>query len=110
MNPEEKLLVPYGIECIAMNGFSAKMAAIQRHSKHIYFNAWASWAVVVRAHILARYNLKDKINVTISFIYLYLLSALSWSFWLAQGMILCTFYFSLQLKCTYHASKNNQIN
>lgn len=53
MNPEEKLLIPHGVQSVPMDGLCAEMAAVQGHAQDVNFNAQTSGAVT-RAHILAR--------------------------------------------------------
>lgn len=61
MNPEEKLLIPHGVQSVSVDGFCAEMAAVQGHAQDVNFNARTSGAVT-RTHILARDDLKGKTN------------------------------------------------
>lgn len=59
MNPEEKLLVPHGVQSVPVDGLRAEVAAVQRHAQDVHLDARASCAVA-RAHVLARDNLGEE--------------------------------------------------
>lgn len=59
MNSEKELLVPHGVESVAMDGLRPEVAAVQRHPQHIDFNARAARAIA-RADVLSGHNLKPR--------------------------------------------------
>lgn len=65
MNPEEKLLVPHGVESVSMDGLRAEMAAVQRHAQDVHLDARASRAVT-RAHVLTRDDLRAETRIKVT--------------------------------------------
>jgi len=59
VNPEKELLVPHGVESVAMNGLRPEVAAVQGHPQHIDFDAGAARAIA-GADVLSRHNLKPR--------------------------------------------------
>lgn len=57
MNPEKELLVPHGVESVAVDGLRAEVAAVQGHPQHVDLDAGAARAIA-GANVLARHNLK----------------------------------------------------
>lgn len=59
VDAEKELLVPHGVEGVAVDGLGAEVAAVQGHPQHIDLNAGAARAVA-GANILARYDLQPR--------------------------------------------------
>lgn len=59
MNPEQELLVPHGVERVAVDGLGAEVAAVQGHPQHVDLDAGAARAVA-GANILARHDLQPR--------------------------------------------------
>lgn len=59
MNPEKELLIPHGVQSVAVNGLCPEMAAVQGHPQHVELNARAARAVA-GADVLSRHDLKPR--------------------------------------------------
>lgn len=59
MNPEEELLVPHGVERVAVDGLRAEVAAVQGHPQHVDLDAGAACAVA-GTNILPRHDLQPR--------------------------------------------------
>lgn len=56
VSPEEKRLVPHGVQGVAVDGLRAEVAAVQRRAQDVHLHARAAGAVA-RAHVLPRHDL-----------------------------------------------------
>lgn len=57
MNAEKELLVPHGVQGVAVDGFGAEVAAVQGHPQHVQLDAGAARAIA-GANVLARHDLQ----------------------------------------------------
>lgn len=59
MHSELKVLVPHGVEGVAVDGFGTEVAAVDRHTQNIQLEAGATSAVT-GADVLPRNNLRGQ--------------------------------------------------
>lgn len=48
---EQEVLIPHGIECVAVYGLGTEMAAVCRHTQHLHFHTGTAVGVT-RTHVL----------------------------------------------------------
>lgn len=59
VDAEQELLVPHGVEGVAVDGLGAEVAAVQGHPQHVDLDAGAARAVA-GANVLARHDLQQR--------------------------------------------------
>lgn len=59
MHAEQELLVPHGVERVAVDGLGAEVAAVQGHPQHVDLDAGAARAIA-GADVLARHDLQPR--------------------------------------------------
>lgn len=58
MHGELKVLVPHGVEGVAVDGFGTEVGAVDRHAQDVHLDAGAA-AAVTGTHVLPRNDLME---------------------------------------------------
>lgn len=61
MHGELKVLVPHGVEGVAVDGFGAEVAAVDRHAQDVHLETGAAGAVT-GTDVLPGNNLREEVS------------------------------------------------